>query len=429
MQRYTIVVLSLLICTQLSLKAQSPYCIEGRFSDANYFSASDIVTLTNRSYGFADTWFAGLVKPDYNFFDISFPDMEADTLSARPLIVLAHGGAFWGGDKEELDSMIIELSKKGYVAVSLNYRRGWDNNLDFSGCTGDGASLQKAIYMSMQDIRACLRYLVVHAADYGIDTAAIFVGGESAGAFAMLNSIYISQEEWNSQFPYFDPSLGDLDSATNDLTASYDVKGFINISGGIMDTAFIADDELRPTISFYGVNDDIVPPLSGYFQGCPNYVPIFGSLAIRMLLTREGLCAPLHARIGYGHVAYDHAYVTGNMACFIRSLFCGTCVDYTVNYEEADCSDGSLTATENTGQDNTPVIFPNPADACVNMRLTSTGNLQTAVFLDATGSALPVPFRQSGNILTFDTSRVPPGMYFIRVEADNNTIGAGCIIH
>ena len=47
-----------------------------------------------------------------------------DTVSNRPVIFYLHGGSFYSGDKSMTDCIdfCIAFAKRGYVAVSLNYR-------------------------------------------------------------------------------------------------------------------------------------------------------------------------------------------------------------------------------------------------------------------------------------------------------------------
>ena len=49
---------------------------------------------------------------------------QGDTNAKRPLLIYIHGGAFYAGDKATLDCIdfCTHFAKKGYVAVSVNYR-------------------------------------------------------------------------------------------------------------------------------------------------------------------------------------------------------------------------------------------------------------------------------------------------------------------
>ena len=97
---------------------------------------------------------------------------KGDQLSKRPLIILAHGGYFLFGDKNEFSEEAVTLAKAGYVVASINYRL-----IDVE--SSDTASM-KALIDAIQDIRAAVRYFFRDAKTvnkYGIDTDRIAIGG------------------------------------------------------------------------------------------------------------------------------------------------------------------------------------------------------------------------------------------------------------
>ena len=83
----------------------------------------------------------------------------------RPLVVIIHGGAFLMGDKRSEITAIPALLARGYAVASIGYR--------LSG---------EAVFpAAVQDCRAALRWLCVHAGDYGVDRARFALWGASAG--------------------------------------------------------------------------------------------------------------------------------------------------------------------------------------------------------------------------------------------------------
>lgn len=48
--------------------------------------------------------------------------MPPKSNTARPGVVLVHGGGFSHGDKEEMEDVAIEMATRGFVTVSINYR-------------------------------------------------------------------------------------------------------------------------------------------------------------------------------------------------------------------------------------------------------------------------------------------------------------------
>lgn len=91
-----------------------------------------------------------------------------------PLVVRIHGGGFSGGDKagEETGTAANAILAKGYALASVNYR--------LSG--------QALFPAGAQDVKAAVRWLRAHAAQYGLDTDRFACWGESAGGYmvAML---------------------------------------------------------------------------------------------------------------------------------------------------------------------------------------------------------------------------------------------------
>lgn len=413
-----------LACTHI-VSTHAQYCIEDRFTQNAYFTDDQIVVNTNISYGLADHWYQDYPQPVLNTFDIAYPDLSIDPLEKKPLIVLAHGGGFWGGEKEEFSYHISELAKSGYIAVSINYRKGWDGDPD--NCGGDPLTLSQAIYFAIQDAKACLRYLVENASVYGIDTAAIFIGGESAGAYSMLNSAYLSQAEWDSVHPGFSEAYGDFDHADNNLETTYTVKGFLNMWGGVLDTTFCSRDEMKPTISFYGTSDDVIPPYDGHVQYCNNYEHVNGSASLASMLTENMVPNVLHAHTMYGHEAYEDEYTTGNISCFVKSVLCDEVQTRTVNYEEADC-DEALVSVQNFNK-YFSAICPNPATDFALIHLPETLSVQPmiAVF-DINGRQQNVQFTVSGNNLTMDITDLPSGIYEARVSGNGMVLTSRLVI-
>ncbi len=408
-----------------TLSTHAQYCIEDRFTQSAYFSDEQIVVNSDISYGLAEHWFMDQPQPLLNTFDIAYPEKSLDPLIKKPLIVLAHGGGFWGGEKEDFSFPINQLAQSGYVAVSMNYRKGWFG--DPENCAGDPLSLSTAIYFAIQDTKACLRYLVEHADEYGIDTTAIFIGGESAGAYAMLNSIYLSQEEWNSVHPGFEELYGDFDHAVNTSEQEYTVKGFLNMWGGVLDTAFCSADEMKPTISFYGTSDDVIPPYDGNVQFCDEYEHVNGSAGLAIHLSNYHIPNVLHGHLLYGHEAYEDTYTTGNIACFVKSVLCNELVTKTVEYEEANCSVMESDVADLQLSD--VLVFPNPASEFITIDCRKQFDANPAIrVFDLNGREQAVSCSFNSQILTIRVSELPEGIYQVYVQSNGQTIRAKFLV-
>jgi len=95
--------------------------------------------------------------------------LPANALLPLPLVVRIHGGGFSSGDKagEETGTAASAILAKGYALASVNYR--------LSG--------QALFPAGVQDVKAAVRWLRAHAAQYGLDTDRFASWGESAGGY------------------------------------------------------------------------------------------------------------------------------------------------------------------------------------------------------------------------------------------------------
>lgn len=122
---------------------------------------------------------------------------SADVLTARPLIIVLHAGSFLPSVANGMaigkrtDSAVVEMcmkfAKRGYVAVSADYRLGW-NALSANQDVRTG-TLLNAVYRGLQDAKNCVRFFKNDAATtnvYKIDVNRIAVGGFGAGAYLAL---------------------------------------------------------------------------------------------------------------------------------------------------------------------------------------------------------------------------------------------------
>ncbi len=178
---------------------------------------------------------------------------QGDTLSRRPMVMLAHGGAFYFGSKD--DKSVVNwckhLASMGYVAASIDYRLGFIPNK---------AGVSRAGYRAVQDAHAAMRYLVSEQETYGIDTSMLFVGGCSAGAITALNLAYMTSDN-RPIHTYADrhhPDLGDIDTCGNALRCDFSLKGIVDMWGAVPDTALMRGHH-EPILAFHGDADNIVP--------------------------------------------------------------------------------------------------------------------------------------------------------------------------
>lgn len=111
----------------------------------------------------------------YWVLDLARP--RESPLTARPLIVVIHGGGWIQGDKSSFSTPknpppgnILDFAKLGFVAATINYR------------LAEEAPFPAGIH----DCKNAVRFLRAHAAEYGIDPKRVGAWGNSAGGHLAL---------------------------------------------------------------------------------------------------------------------------------------------------------------------------------------------------------------------------------------------------
>ncbi len=211
-----------------------------------------------------------------------------DTATHRPLILLSHNGSFlleafthglaglcFNGRK---DSSIVELCKRfarrGYVAVSFDYRLGWSATSAVQETRTK--TIIQAVYRAMQDSKALVRYFKNDYANnsnsYGIDTGKIVIGGTNSGAYVALAAGSLNDTTelsnikfYGSQGPFIkQDTLGDFDgfggaqNHDNYPGISSRFECVLALGGAVGDTSWIQAGE-PPVIAFQGADEQGTP--------------------------------------------------------------------------------------------------------------------------------------------------------------------------
>jgi hypothetical protein len=156
---------------------------------------SDVTVTSNVVYGAN----IGIITqaPALENLTMDIYEPSGDDVTDRPVVVLLHTGTFLPaivngqatGDKSDntLVELCTRLAKKGYVAVSANYRLGW-NPLS-SDPEVRTSTLAQAFYRAQQDARTAVRYLRMSAAEmgnpYGVGDK-FAIGGDGTGGYMAL---------------------------------------------------------------------------------------------------------------------------------------------------------------------------------------------------------------------------------------------------
>ncbi|MEL6557858.1 MAG: alpha/beta hydrolase [Bacteroidota bacterium] len=209
-----------------------------------------------------------------------------DAEAGRPLIILAHGGGFAEGDREDFNELAALFAQSGYVAATISYRL----------IAGDG-ELKFAVVDAVQDMKAAVRYFTIDN-KFSIDPDNIFVGGFSAGAVMACHYAYFNDADIPSapqELQDYLAATGGLSGNSGNAGARESIKGVISISGGIFDADWISANE--PVLySIHGDNDTDVTctkdpealtnPDGDFTEGPCLIHPILDSLGITNLFRK-----------------------------------------------------------------------------------------------------------------------------------------------
>lgn len=117
--------------------------------------------------------------------DIYLPDEGEGPF---PTIVFIHGGAFWGGDKQDTQPMyVMDGIRRGYAVVSVNHR----------------LSNEAKYPLPVYDVKAAIRFLRANAKQYCLDPKRFATAGDSAGGYF---ATILGTTAGNPAFT--DPSMG-----------------------------------------------------------------------------------------------------------------------------------------------------------------------------------------------------------------------------
>ncbi|MFZ1801073.1 MAG: alpha/beta hydrolase [Chitinophagaceae bacterium] len=259
-------------------------------------------------------------------FIFKAPALATDTLKKRPLVIFLHGGGFIDGGYDD-DTSIISVdyfAQRGYAAASIEYRLGWNTGgKEPSDCSGDTTSMAEAVYRSVQDLRAALRYFTANASEYGIDPNQIFLFGSSAGNVAATATTFMTQEDFDAIIPNVQNSLGSLNTASNTLRNSYNIQALLTKNGfALFNKNYISLENCKPIFFMQGTNDEVLPFSQGTPYYCPHYATSYGSDVVKTILESYKFPYIQYAEIGGVHrVDYPLDFAVNQMCKFIKNLW------------------------------------------------------------------------------------------------------------
>ena len=259
------------------------------------------------------------------YLDIYTP--KGDNNVNRPVIVLGFGGSFISGKRTDIDWLCIEYAKRGFVAVSIDYRL-YDLPLIPFPSPGD---MQTVVVKSVLDMNTAIQFLIDDAATsntYGIDTSALFVGGISSGSIMACHTAMLDNSDNLPSYILNKLRTEGLITDTTTMLGSKDIKGVINFSGGLHIGNWYESSD-PPLFSCHDDADGIVPYKNGYGRIFgQNIVELAGSFILDSLAKDRGMNSELITILNSaGHVSYftndaQRNEIIQKSAVFMYKLLC-----------------------------------------------------------------------------------------------------------
>ena len=330
-----------------------------------------------------------------------------DTLTARPLIILAHGGSFISGTRNDdvtVDSLCVRFAQRGYVTASIEYRLGNAISMFL-----DSTNAINEVMMAISDGKAAIRYFVKDAATlnkYKIDTNHIFVGGNSAGAVLYMHVGYIdSIGELPAYLQTAMNANGGFEGNSGNAGYTTKFKAVINLAGALNEVGFVGPGDV-PSVNAQGDQDSTVP------YHCAD--PFLGAGYIHVNLCGLGSLEARYDSMGINHMSHvfpgqGHVPWSSDAGMFVT-------VDSLVQqflYNEVCIAPSAVIDVQAAPQVD---LYPNPAHDVIN--ISSSRQLANITITDQVGRVVS-EVKCQGTSAQVNTSKLAKGMYLLRMSFEN----------
>jgi len=379
-------------------------CTGGRYY-TEIFSTLD--STMNTTYGIA---------PSGQSLEFDLWKPSGDAATDRPVIILAHGGSFIAGSKDDatIRALCRHFARMGYVAVSMEYRLLGLDSVFLS--TNLEKTFLNHVYRAVHDQMALVRYFRKNHSEgnsLGINPNLIIVGGISAGALLSIHTTYMDD-------PAKLPALIDLGidggfyGASGNPGFSSVPQAVINYCGAIKDTLILEAGD-QPFVSIHGTADDVVPYGTDYARPMPgvDLTLISGSGDMKKRADHIGVPNPLHTYYGAGHCEFwNTAAKIDTTTQFVQNfLEQQICVAHL--YQE-ELSNKLYVAT-----------YPNPTNSVLNVDLGFTSHDVNLQIINAQGTVVWTKKLAAGTqqVSIQEFEKLATGVYWLKIDAgDRNNV-------
>jgi predicted esterase len=336
---------------------------------------------------------------------LDFYEPVGDILEERPLIIMAHGGSFVGGDRTQTAEFCIDFASRGYTCANIEYRL-----LDM--LVQDSFRLTEVVFMAINDMRAAVRYFredASHSREFGISSDHIYAAGISAGAIMADHVGFLDSLDQVPEYIQIimDKHGGFEGNSSENTQVSSQVHGVLNYSGALIRSHWIDSDD--PPV--YSAHDDLDPivPCNYTTVGLltfPAY--LFGSCAMKTVADQMGVDNELYlVSNSTGHVSYlldesTQKIVLDESAEFLSSIICN----------------GTTHVTEKLSRDHSVFsVYPNPFTDILNIQ--SEATIQEVTVTSLTGQIFLQTGPSPGNSL--ELCNLPSGIYLVGIKTEDGS--------
>lgn len=225
------------------------------------------------------------IKVENLEMDVYRAKSDVDSKTDRPVVIYLHTGNFLPpvingspcGVKTDSSAIVLctEWAKRGYVAVSMEYRGGWN---PLAGTEEERkGQLLNAVYRAIHDVKQGVSVIRTEAAGsntYGMDASNITLYGEGTGGYVALG--YLTLDKYTemelpkfinplSNKSYIDTAQVGLIDGSRGLLNLYQspktdvtVQAVVNAGGALADTSWLNAGD-APMITFQAVRDPFAP--------------------------------------------------------------------------------------------------------------------------------------------------------------------------
>jgi acetyl esterase/lipase len=214
----------------------------------------------------------------------------------RPAVILIHGGCWAYGTRHQLHWYGKRLAERGYVTAAISYRMM--PRYPFPAC--------------LHDCKAAVKWMRLHAKEYGVDPDRIAVMGNSAGGH-LTELLAETRPEDDLEGPQYKDVSSEVQAAVvmygvADLSYYLNAKGYIDLGG--LSKAFVKSFVGKDA---HGKKDPFAwasPVTYAHPEVCPvlfvhgtkdHFVPYVQSTELCDQLARMGVKSRL-ITVPYGHI-------------------------------------------------------------------------------------------------------------------------------